>query len=77
MSCCSIRFLTYNVHSCVGTDGVYDVSRVAATAAAGKPDIIALQEIENNATSACKVNGDDNAMDHPEEGWSSCWACLR
>ena len=63
MSCCSIRFLTYNVHSCVGTDGVYDVSRVAATAAAGKPDIIALQEIENNATSACKVNGDDNAMD--------------
>ena len=40
------RLLTYNVHRCVGTDGVLDVGRVAAVIAALSPDIVALQEVD-------------------------------
>ena len=40
------RIMTYNVHRCVGTDGRLDVARVAAVIAQGKPDIVALQELD-------------------------------
>jgi endonuclease/exonuclease/phosphatase family metal-dependent hydrolase len=39
---------TYNVHVGVGTDGMYDMERVARVAAGLKPDVICLQEIEAN-----------------------------
>ncbi|MDX3924784.1 MAG: endonuclease/exonuclease/phosphatase family protein [Shinella sp.] len=41
-----IRILTYNVHSCFGTDRKLDPSRIAEVIAACEPDVIALQEID-------------------------------
>jgi endonuclease/exonuclease/phosphatase family metal-dependent hydrolase len=40
------RIMTYNVHRCVGVDGRLDVARVAAVIAQGRPDIVALQELD-------------------------------
>ena len=42
------RLLTYNVHSCVGEDGVYDVGRVASVVRSTGAAIVCLQEIECN-----------------------------
>jgi endonuclease/exonuclease/phosphatase family metal-dependent hydrolase len=42
----SLRVLTWNVHGCVGRDGVCDPARVARVLEAAKPDICALQEID-------------------------------
>ena len=47
-----IRVLTWNVHGCVGRDGVCDPDRVARVLEAAQPDISALQEIDNRTTSA-------------------------
>lgn len=41
-----IRILTYNVHSCRGTDGRVDPARVAEVVARCEPDIVALQEVD-------------------------------
>jgi endonuclease/exonuclease/phosphatase family metal-dependent hydrolase len=41
-----IRILTYNVHSCRGTDGRRDPARIAEVVARCKPDIAALQEVD-------------------------------
>ena len=49
-----LRFLTWNVHGCVGRDGVCDPDRVASVLEAAKPDISALQEIDNRTTSAAR-----------------------
>src|ERR1700761_6544302 len=38
--------MTYNVHSCRGTDGKLDVGRVASVIAQSRPDIVALQEVD-------------------------------
>jgi endonuclease/exonuclease/phosphatase family metal-dependent hydrolase len=51
--CPSIRLVTYNIHSCQGTDGRLDVGRVAEVLTELKADVIALQEVEQaGATSA-------------------------
>ncbi|KXF79118.1 endonuclease [Paramesorhizobium deserti] len=42
----SLRVLTYNVHSCRGTDGKVDPARIARVIAHCDPDIIALQEVD-------------------------------
>ena len=42
----SIRFLTYNVHSCFGTDRKADPARIAEVIAECRPDIVALQEVD-------------------------------
>lgn len=42
----TIRILTYNVHSCFGTDRKLDPARIADVIAACQPDVIALQEID-------------------------------
>lgn len=44
------RILTYNIHSCVGEDGVYNVSRVASVVNSTGASIVCLQEIESNIT---------------------------
>jgi endonuclease/exonuclease/phosphatase family metal-dependent hydrolase len=49
-----VRLLTWNVHGCVGRDGVCDPDRVASVLEAAKPDISALQEIDNRTTSAAR-----------------------
>ncbi|MDP9812295.1 endonuclease/exonuclease/phosphatase family metal-dependent hydrolase [Rhizobium tibeticum] len=41
-----LKVLTYNVHSCVGTDRRIDPHRIAAVIARSEADIIALQELD-------------------------------
>jgi endonuclease/exonuclease/phosphatase family metal-dependent hydrolase len=41
-----LRVLCYNVHWCLGTDGKYDVSRLADVINKAKPDLVALQEVD-------------------------------
>ena len=41
-----LRILTYNIHSCRGTDGRVDPARIAETVARCRPDIVALQEVD-------------------------------
>ena len=38
--------MTYNVHRCVGVDGVLDITRIAGVIARERPDIVALQELD-------------------------------
>jgi endonuclease/exonuclease/phosphatase family metal-dependent hydrolase len=47
-----LRVLTWNVHGCVGRDGVCDPERVASVLEAAKPDVSALQEIDNRTKRA-------------------------
>ncbi len=42
----TLRVMTYNVHSCVGMDGKIDVERIARVIARGRPDVVALQELD-------------------------------
>jgi endonuclease/exonuclease/phosphatase family metal-dependent hydrolase len=42
-----IRFLTWNVHSCIGTDRRFDAERVKSIIKAIDPDIAALQEVDS------------------------------
>ena len=48
----TIRVLTWNVHGCVGRDGVRDPNRVARVLEAAQPDISALQEIDSRTRAA-------------------------
>ncbi|MCG6862091.1 MAG: endonuclease/exonuclease/phosphatase family protein [Chromatiaceae bacterium] len=45
LSGCTLRVATYNVHDCVGRDGVYVPERIAAIVAELRADLVALQEI--------------------------------
>ncbi|OBY05927.1 endonuclease [Rhizobium leguminosarum bv. trifolii] len=42
----SIRLLTYNVHSCIGSDRKLDPGRIASVIAEAEADIVALQEVD-------------------------------
>jgi endonuclease/exonuclease/phosphatase family metal-dependent hydrolase len=42
----TFRVMTYNVHSCVGTDGRLEPERIAEVIARADPDIVALQELD-------------------------------
>ena len=42
----SLRLLTYNVHSCVGLDGITSPERIARVIARIEPDVVALQELD-------------------------------
>lgn len=44
----NIRVLEWNLHHSVGTDGVYDVGRIASWIGAMSPDVIVLNEVEKN-----------------------------
>jgi endonuclease/exonuclease/phosphatase family metal-dependent hydrolase len=50
----TIRVLTWNVHGCVGRDGVHDPDRVARVLEAAQPDISALQEIDTRTRAAAR-----------------------
>src|SRR5690606_23082368 len=41
-----IRVMTYNVHSCVGMEGVLSTTRIARVIAQCRPDIVALQALD-------------------------------
>ncbi len=42
----SLRVLSYNVHSCVGSDGILSIERIARIIAKADPDVVALQELD-------------------------------
>ena len=42
-----VRVVSYNVHSCIGTDGVFSPVRIAEVLAPLDADFVALQEVEN------------------------------
>jgi endonuclease/exonuclease/phosphatase family metal-dependent hydrolase len=41
-----LRVMTYNVHRCLGWDGVTSPARIAKVIAAHRPDVVALQELD-------------------------------
>lgn len=41
-----LRIVTYNVHSCIGTDRRLDPARIADVLASLEPDVVALQELD-------------------------------
>jgi endonuclease/exonuclease/phosphatase family metal-dependent hydrolase len=41
-----VRIVTYNVHSCVGTDALLSPERIAAVIAEVRPDVVCLQEVD-------------------------------
>lgn len=43
----SVRVLCYNIHHGEGTDGKVDLERLAGLIKAAKPDLVALQEVDN------------------------------
>lgn len=42
----TLRVMTYNVHSCIGTDGKVSPERIARAIGRYEPDIVALQELD-------------------------------
>jgi endonuclease/exonuclease/phosphatase family metal-dependent hydrolase len=42
-----LRIATYNVHSCLGTDGRHDLERIGAVIRSLDVDVVALQEVES------------------------------
>jgi endonuclease/exonuclease/phosphatase family metal-dependent hydrolase len=52
MTALPVRFLTWNVHGCIGRDGVCDPDRIARVLEAAQPDVSALQEIDNRTKRA-------------------------
>ena len=48
--------LTYNIHHGEGMDGKLDLARIAELIKAEKPDLVALQEVENGTTRTTKVD---------------------
>ncbi len=62
-----LRVLTYNIHHGEGMDGQFDYERLAAVIKAQKPDLVALQEVDNKTRRAsgvdqAKVLGDLTGM---------------
>lgn len=52
----SVRVLTYNIHHGEGTDGQFDLARVAALISAASPDLVALQEVDQRTARAGGVD---------------------
>lgn len=47
-----LRVMTYNVHSCRGSDGVVDPARIAEVIQRWSPDVVALQEVVRSSEPA-------------------------
>ncbi|MGI9601338.1 MAG: endonuclease/exonuclease/phosphatase family protein [Acidimicrobiales bacterium] len=52
----SMRLLTYNIHSCVGLDGVMSPERIARVIARIEPDVVGLQEVDVGRSSTGGVD---------------------
>ena len=46
----TIRVLSYNIHHGEGVDGVLDLARIGGVIKSVKPDLVALQEVDRNAS---------------------------
>ncbi len=55
-----IRVLSYNIHHGAGVDGQLDLGRIAKVIQSVSPDLVALQEVDKNATRS-------NSVDQPAE----------
>lgn len=44
----TLRVMTFNIHAGIGTDGRYDLERVAALVTAQEPDLLGLQEVDRH-----------------------------
>lgn len=51
-----VRVLTYNIHHGEGTDGVFDLPRIAQVIRDHNPDLVALQEVDDRTTRASGVD---------------------
>jgi endonuclease/exonuclease/phosphatase family metal-dependent hydrolase len=51
-----IRILCYNIHYGQGTDGVYDIKRLAEVIKKAKPDLVALQEMDVHVKRSGRVH---------------------
>jgi endonuclease/exonuclease/phosphatase family metal-dependent hydrolase len=51
-----IRVLTYNIHHGEGTDGMLDLKRIADVILSARPDVVALQEVDNQTQRTGKVD---------------------
>ena len=54
----TLRVLTYNIHHGEGTDGVFDLERLAKVINDLAPDIVALQEVDKGTDRASGVMQD-------------------
>jgi endonuclease/exonuclease/phosphatase family metal-dependent hydrolase len=52
----TIRVLTYNIHHGEGTDGRFDLPRLAGVVNSAEPDLVALQEVDQGTERASGVN---------------------
>lgn len=52
----TLRVLTYNIHHGEGTDGKLDLERIAAIIRDARPDLVALQEVDQNLPRTGKVD---------------------
>jgi endonuclease/exonuclease/phosphatase family metal-dependent hydrolase len=48
----TLRVLTYNIHHGEGTDGVFDLTRIAGIVKSARPDLVALQEVDQGTARA-------------------------
>ncbi|GEM_PF-124693 len=55
-TCQELRVLTYNIHHGEGTDGKFDLDRIAKLISAQEPDLVALQEIDVETARASGVD---------------------
>lgn len=51
-----IRVVSYNIHHGEGTDGTLDLTRIAKVLSDARPDVIALQEVDQNAKRSTNVD---------------------
>src|ERR1700730_14354602 len=52
----TLRVLTYNIHHGEGTDGRFDLSRLAGVIKSVQPDVVALQEVDRGTARAAGVD---------------------
>lgn len=62
----SLQVLCYNIHSGRGTDGAYDLRRVADVIESVDPDIAALQEVDKNYHVPWRESSRSDLDDQPE-----------
>src|SRR5882724_5399256 len=65
----TIRVATYNVHACVGTDGLRSEARIAEVIAELSADIVGLQEVDRARRRSGGVN--QAALIAEQLGWES------
>src|SRR5215471_8946587 len=52
----TVRVLTYNIHHGEGSDDVFDLPRIARVISDAKPDLVALQEVDEKTNRSSGVS---------------------